>query len=160
MDRLRASGLGLDVGEVGRTVRTAVGGSVATRLTEGDREYDIRVRFDRSAVTSAAELAQVPLFPRSQVPVRLRDVAFVREGSSPQTIERENQNRLVRVTGQVLPEVWSVGEASAAVREALAAYPLPEGYTASLAGGRRRPSARTSGCSRPWWASRSSWCSP
>jgi multidrug efflux pump subunit AcrB len=134
VDRLRAAGLGLDVGEVGRTVRTAVGGSVPTRLTEGDREYDIRVRFDRAAVKSAAELAQVPLFPRSQAPLRLRDVAFVREGSSPQTIERENQNRLVRVTGQVLPDVWSVGEASSAVREALASYPLPEGYRASLGG--------------------------
>jgi multidrug efflux pump subunit AcrB len=134
VDRVRAADLGLDVGEVGRTVRTAVGGSVPTRLTEGDREHDIRVRFDRTAVTSAAELAQVPLFPRSQAPLRLRDVADVREARSPQSIERENQNRLVRVTAQVLPAVWSVGEASAAVRRALADHGLPEGYTASFGG--------------------------
>lgn len=134
VDRLRAADLGLDVGEVGRTVRTAVGGSVPTRLTEGDREYDIRVRFDRAAVGSAAELAQVPLFPRSQAPLRLRDVADVREALSPQSIERENQNRLVRVTAQVLPAVWSVGEASAAVREALAGHALPEGYTVAFGG--------------------------
>jgi multidrug efflux pump subunit AcrB len=134
VDRVRAADLGLDVGEVGRTVRTAVGGSVPTRLTEGDREHDIRVRFDRTAVTSAAELAQVPLFPRSQAPLRLRDVADVREARSPQSIERENQNRLVRVTAQVLTSVWSVGEASAAVRGVLAEYGLPEGYTAAFGG--------------------------
>jgi len=134
VDRVRAADLGLDVGEVGRTVRTAVGGSVPTRLTEGDREYDIRVRFDRAAVTSAADLAQVPLFPRSQAPLRLRDVADVREARSPQSIERENQNRLVRVTAQVLPAVWSVGEASATVRRTVAGYALPEGYTAALGG--------------------------
>ncbi len=65
LDRRRAADLGLDVGEVGRTVRTAVGGSVPTRLTEADREIDIRVRFARSAVQTAADLAAVPLFPRS-----------------------------------------------------------------------------------------------
>ncbi len=134
LDRRRAAELGLDVGEVGRTVRTAVGGSVPTRLTEGDREYDIRVRFDRERVTSAADLASLPLFPRSGQPIRLRDVAEVEEGRAPQTIERENQNRLVRVTADVLPGVWSVGEATRAVREALAAYPLPEGTTLLFGG--------------------------
>jgi len=134
LDRVRAADLGLDVGEVGRTVRTAVGGSVATRLTEGDREYDVRVRFDRALVTSAADLAMLPLFPRSGAPIRLRDVADVREAASPQSIERENQNRLVRVSGQALPGVWSTGEAMAAIRELLADYPLPEGYVMRLGG--------------------------
>ena len=134
VDRRRAADLGLDVGEVGRTVRTAVGGSVPTRLTEGDREYDVRVRFDRDRVTSIAELAQLPMFPRSGAAVRLRDVADVSEGRSPQTIARENQNRLVYVTADVLPQVWSVGEATAAVRAELASYPLSEGYTIRFGG--------------------------
>jgi len=134
VDRVRAADLGLDVGEVGRTVRTAVGGSVPTRLTEGDREWDIRVRFDRVELTSSAELAALPLFPRSGAPIRLHDVAEVREALSPQTIERENQNRLVRVTAQVLPEVWSVGEATRAVREMLAGFPTPEGYVTRFGG--------------------------
>jgi hydrophobe/amphiphile efflux-1 (HAE1) family protein len=134
LDRRRAADLGLDVGEVGRTVRTAVGGTVPTRLTEGDREYDVRVRFDPHTVTTAADLAALPLFPTSGAPLRLRDVADLREGSAPQTIERENQNRLVRVTADVLPQVWSVGEATAAVRKALAGLPLPEGYRLSFGG--------------------------
>jgi CzcA family heavy metal efflux pump len=134
LDRRRAADLGLDVGEVGRTVRTAVGGSVPTKLTEADREIDIRVRFARSAVQTAADLAAVPLFPRSGAPLRLRDVATVREGIAPREIERENQNRLVRVTASVLPERWSVGEATAAVRSDLAAHPLPEGYRMLLGG--------------------------
>jgi hydrophobe/amphiphile efflux-1 (HAE1) family protein len=134
VDRRRAADLGLDVGEVGRTVRTAVGGSVPTRLTEGDREYDIRVRFDRARVTSLSELAQLPMFPRSGAAVRLRDVADVSEGRSPQSIARENQNRLVYVTADVLPQVWSVGEATTAVRAELASYPLPEGYSMRFGG--------------------------
>ena len=134
LDRRRAADLGLDVGEVGRTVRTAVGGSVPTRLTEGDREYDVRVRFDRRAVTSAADLAALPLFPRSGAPVRLRDVADVSESRAPQTIERENQNRLATVTADVLANVWSVGEATNAVRSDLAGLSLPEGYSLQFGG--------------------------
>lgn len=134
VDRVRAATLGLDVGEVGRTVRTAVGGTVATRLTEQDREFDVRVRFPRELVQSASELGSVPLFPRTGVPVRVRDVARIYESSSPQTILRENQNRLVRVTAQALPSVWSTGEATAAVRQVLAGFALPEGYTVRFGG--------------------------
>jgi hydrophobe/amphiphile efflux-1 (HAE1) family protein len=134
LDRVRAAALGLDVGEVGRTVQSAVGGTVPTRLTEGDREYDIRVRFDRTAVTTAAELGQIPLFPRSGVPIRLRDVADVRETRSPQTIEREDQNRVVRVTAEVLPALMSVGEATNEVRAMLSQVALPEGYTVEFGG--------------------------
>ncbi|KDA52940.1 MAG: efflux RND transporter permease subunit [Acidobacteriota bacterium] len=134
VDRVRATTLGLDVGEVGRTVRTAVGGTVATRLTEQDREFDVRVRFPRELVQSASELGSVPLFPRTGVPVRVRDVARIYESSSPQTILRENQNRLVRVTAQALPSVWSTGEATAAVRKVLAGFALPEGYTVRFGG--------------------------
>ncbi|MCS7183370.1 MAG: efflux RND transporter permease subunit [Thermoanaerobaculum sp.] len=134
VDRVRAAALGLDVGEVGRTVRTAVAGTVVTRLTEQDREFDIRVRFPRNLVQSAAELGAVPLFPRSGVPVRVRDVAKVYESASPQTIVRENQNRLVRVTAQALPSVWSTGEATAEVRKVLSRFTLPEGYTVRFGG--------------------------
>jgi hydrophobe/amphiphile efflux-1 (HAE1) family protein len=134
LDRRRAADLGLDVGEVGRTVRTAVGGSVPTRLTEGDREYDVRVRFDRRTVTTAADLAALPLFPRSGAPVRLRDVADVRESRAPQSIDRENQNRLAVVTADVLANVWSVGEATAATRASLAQLALPEGCALRFGG--------------------------
>jgi len=134
LDRRRAADLGLDVGEVGRTVQTAVGGSVPTRLTEGDREYDIRVRFDRDRVRTAGDLADLPLFPASGAPIRLRDVADVSEGLAPQSVERENQNRVVRVTASVLPAVWSVSEATRAVRDVVAGFRLPEGYTVRYGG--------------------------
>jgi len=134
VDRRRAADLGLDVGEVGRTVRTAVGGSVATRLTEGDREFDVRVRFDPAKVRDAGEMASLPLFPRSGAALRLRDVAEVRESSAPQTIQRENQNRLVTVGASVLPQVWSISEATAEARKALADLELPDGYTVRFGG--------------------------
>ncbi len=134
VDRRRAADLGLDVGEVGRTVRTAVGGSVPTRLTEGDREFDVRVRFDPARVRDAAEMAALPLFPQSGAALRLRDVADVRESAAAQSIQRENQNRLVTVGASVLSQVWSISEATEATRKALADLDLPDGYTIRFGG--------------------------
>jgi len=134
LDRRRAADLGLDVGEVGRTVRTAVGGAVPTRLTEGDREFDIRVRFDPAGVRTADDLRTLPLFPRSGAPVRLGDVAEVRETLAPQSVLRLNQNRAVRVTASVLPGTWSVAEATAAVRRVVGETELPEGFAVRFGG--------------------------
>jgi hydrophobe/amphiphile efflux-1 (HAE1) family protein len=129
IDRQRAADLGLDVAQVGQTVRTALDGTVMTRFTEGNNEYDIRVRLPREALTSPENLGSIALFPGRNEPIYLRDIADVELGTGPTTILRVNQNRQLRVTGDVDDEVASVGEVTGDVRKALAALELPEGYS-------------------------------
>jgi hydrophobe/amphiphile efflux-1 (HAE1) family protein len=129
IDRLRAADLGLDVAQVGQTVRTALDGSIATRFTEGNTEYDVRVRLPRESFTSPEDLGSIALFPGGDRPIYLRDVAEVRLGTGPTTILRVNQNRQLRVTGDVNEEIASVGEVTRAVRRALADIALPDGYS-------------------------------
>jgi len=129
IDRLRAADLGLDVAQVGQTVRTALDGSIATRFTEGNNEYDVRVRLPRESFTSPEDLGSIALFPGRDRPIYLRDVAEVRLGTGPTTILRVNQNRQLRVTGDVNEEVASVGEVTQSVRRALADLALPDGYS-------------------------------
>jgi hydrophobe/amphiphile efflux-1 (HAE1) family protein len=129
IDRLRAADLGLDVAQVGQTVRTALDGSIVTRYTEGNNEYDVRVRLPRESFTSPEDLGSIALFPGRDQPIYLRDVADVRLGTGPTTILRVNQNRQLRVTGDVNDEVASVGEVTRGVRAALADLVLPDGYS-------------------------------
>ncbi|UCC71550.1 MAG: efflux RND transporter permease subunit [Gemmatimonadota bacterium] len=129
IDRLRAADLGLDVAQVGQTVRTALDGSIVTRFTEGNNEYDVRVRLPRESFTSPEDLGSIALFPGRDQPIYLRDVADVRLGTGPTTILRVNQNRQLRVTGDVNEEVASVGELTRAVRAVLADMALPDGYS-------------------------------
>jgi hydrophobe/amphiphile efflux-1 (HAE1) family protein len=131
LDPQRASYLGLNAAAVGQTVRTALDGSVPTRYTEGSREYDVRVMFDRQRFTSPEVLGAIALFPGGGGgggPVYLRDVADVRMGVGPTTVLRENQNRILRVTGDVATEETTVGEVNAAIRQRLQSMELPEGY--------------------------------
>jgi hydrophobe/amphiphile efflux-1 (HAE1) family protein len=128
IDRQRAADLGLDASQVGQTIRTALDGSIVTRFTESNNEYDVRVRLPRESFTSPEDLGGIALFPGRAHPIYLRDVAEVNLGTGPTTILRINQNRQLRVTGDVDQEVASVGVVSSRVRAALADLRLPEGY--------------------------------
>ncbi|HEX6589525.1 MAG TPA: efflux RND transporter permease subunit [Longimicrobiales bacterium] len=130
LDRERASYLGLDVATVGQTLRTALDGTVATRYTAGNQEYDLRVMLPRENFTSPEDIGSVALFPGAAngAPVYLRDVATVRNVLGPTTILRENQNRVLRLTGDVIAEVAPVGVVNDSIRARIASLQLPDGY--------------------------------
>jgi hydrophobe/amphiphile efflux-1 (HAE1) family protein len=134
IDRQRASDLGLDPMQVGQTVRTALDGTIVTRFTDRNNEYDIRVRLPRETLTSPENLGAIALFPGGNQPIYLRDIADVRLGIGPSTILRVNQNRQLRVTADVDDEVASVGKVSAAARAALRDLSLPDGYAMIFGG--------------------------
>jgi len=128
VDRERAAELGLNVAAVGQTVRTALDGSIPTRFTDGNNEFDIRVRMPREQFTSAEDLGAIALFPGRDRPIYLRDVATVSLRSGPTTILRQNQNRQLRITGDVNDAIASVGEVNREIRARLASLDLPDGY--------------------------------
>jgi multidrug efflux pump subunit AcrB len=121
---------------VGQTLRTALDGTVATRFTEGVREFDVRVMFPRERFDSPEALGQVALFPGvgGGDPIYLRDVARVYPRLGPTTINRENQNRIYTLTGDVITEMASVGQVNDEIRARLATFDLPEGYSVVIGG--------------------------
>jgi len=135
-DRERLRALGLDAATVGQTVRTAVDGTVATRYAEGNQEYDVRVKLPKERFTSAQTLGGVALFPgaRGGSPVYLRDVADVREAVGPTQIERENQNRVIEVSGDINTDIAPVTAVADSVRARLAGIELPQGYGIIIGG--------------------------
>ena len=130
LDRERAGYLGLDVAQVGQTLRTALDGTIATRFSEGSREFDVRVMLPRNKFTSPEQLGAVALFPGGvgRSPIYLRDVADVATSLGPTEIRRENQNRVLRLNGDVVTEIASVGVVNDSIRARLASLELPDGY--------------------------------
>jgi CzcA family heavy metal efflux pump len=137
LDRERAAYLGLNVASVGQTLRTALDGTVATRYTDGNREYDVRVMFPRSRFQSPEDIGSIALFPGGSrgAPIYVRDVASVTSKLGPTTINRENQNRVLRLNGDVVDEGGiSVGQVNDEIRERLASLQLPAGYGLTYGG--------------------------
>jgi multidrug efflux pump subunit AcrB len=95
---------------------------------------DVRVRLPTEAVSDSGTLGELLLFRDNGVPVLLRDVASFELGEGPAHIERENQNRVVRVSGDINTQVADVGTIMAAVDRRLAGLELPEQYSLIFGG--------------------------
>jgi CzcA family heavy metal efflux pump len=128
LDRQRAADLGLNVAVVGQAVRVALDGAIPTRFTDGNQEYDIRVRLPRERFQGAEDLGAIALFAGRDRPVYLRDVANVQLKAGPSNIRRENQNRQYRINADVNDAVASVGDVNREVRARLDDVAIPDGY--------------------------------
>jgi cobalt-zinc-cadmium resistance protein CzcA len=117
-DRASLVRYGLNAGDVQSVVGTAIGGTVAGQLFEGDRRFDIVVRLPEGLREDIAALSDLPI-PREDgtqhdesnrpaswsggLPdfVPLREVARIEESTGPNQINRENGKRRVVVTANV-----------------------------------------------------------
>lgn len=134
VDRKRATALGLKAADVGEAVRTAVLGDVPTRFATGSAEYDIRVMLPKNEVRNDEDLSQILLFRPDGGSVPLADVASFQLTEGPAHIERENQVRVMRMDGEVNPNISDVGSVNDEIRERMAGYDLPEGYSLIFGG--------------------------
>ncbi|MFI8719968.1 CusA/CzcA family heavy metal efflux RND transporter [Stenotrophomonas sp.] len=135
---------GLNPGDVQETVATAIGGSVAGQLIEGDRRFDLVVRLPESQRQDPAVLADLPIpLPESASvdessrlatganggprTVPLREVAKIQVERGPNQINRENGKRRVVVTANVRERDLGgfVGELRTRIGQDVT---LPEGY--------------------------------
>ncbi|MBH1591014.1 CusA/CzcA family heavy metal efflux RND transporter [Stenotrophomonas maltophilia] len=135
---------GLNPGDVQETVATAIGGSVAGQLIEGDRRFDLVVRQPEAPRQDPAVLADLPIpLPASTSvdessrlaaganggprTVPLREVAKIQVERGPNQINRENGKRRVVITANVRERDLGgfVGELRTRIGQDAA---LPEGY--------------------------------
>ena len=128
VDRERSAALGLNVAEVGRALRDAVTGAVPTRFSSGSEEYDVRVRLPRAATSDPDALSQLIVASVNGRVIQLGDVASFNLGDGPAHIERENQVRIQRITGNFNTEFNDAGSIMAEIRQRVEAVGVPEGY--------------------------------
>ncbi len=130
---------GLAVDDAQKVVATALGGTVAGEIFEGDRRFEVVVRLPESIRSDVEGLGNlpVPLPVRGAGSVRtfipLREVASISLAQGPNQISRENGKRRVVVTANVRGRDLGsfVAEAQRRVQEAAVA---PAGYWVEYGG--------------------------
>tara|TARA_R110000787_G_scaffold241259_3_gene347456 strand:+ start:132 stop:3299 length:3168 start_codon:yes stop_codon:yes gene_type:complete len=107
-DRDALARYGLDIGDVQRVAGIALGGEVAGRYFEGDRRFDIVVRFPEYLRADVSAIERLPLpLPESRggeaglMFVPLSEVARVEIAPGPNQVSRENGKRKLTVTANV-----------------------------------------------------------
>ncbi len=132
LDRDRIADLGSSTAQVGQVISTSVLGTVVTRFRQGGDEYDIRVQLNKEARQSKEDLDNI-LIPTPlgrQIP--LRAIATVEYAKSPQTINREDQERVVSVNIDVSGR--DLRSVTRDVKKSIAAIPVPPDFRIDIGG--------------------------
>ena len=132
-DREKLAYYGMNSATAAQFIRNRIYGYECSKYREDGDEYDIVVRYDEPFRESIEEVENIILYSSMGRPVRLKEVAEVKETFSSPEIERENRQRIVTVKGMVGAGV-ALGEAVAEVNSVLADYETPSGITLELGG--------------------------
>ncbi len=132
VDRQQALLMGLNTRFIGQAVQAAINGRKAGVYREGDKEYDVIVRFPREFRENLTNLEAMTLVNLQGTVTPFSSVARIEQGAGLGTIKRINRKRTVTVSAEVQgrtgPEV--LGD----VQAALEGFPLPTGYTIAYTG--------------------------
>jgi HAE1 family hydrophobic/amphiphilic exporter-1 len=127
VDREKASQMGITVQDIASTVEAAfLGKETATKYREGGDEYDIRVRFKEPYKKTFEDLKDVVISSPMDFQVKLSDITKVYEGRGPARIDREEQERIVKVSANIFGR--DLGSVMEDVEKKIDILPLPEGY--------------------------------
>jgi cobalt-zinc-cadmium resistance protein CzcA len=133
LDRPAIARYGLNVSDVRDAVESGIGGSEATRVVDGRRQYPIVVRLDAPYRATPEAVGQTLIRTPAGGTVMLSQVARLRVVEGPEVIEHEGGQRYVVVKSNVRGR--DLGGFVADVRRAVAArVKMPAGYFTTYGG--------------------------
>lgn len=129
VDRERAALYGLNTGDVGYTIRSAINGTKASTYRDGKEEYDIIVRLAKSYREDLNTLADLTVVNEEGQQIPLSSIANWWVGQGSGDINRKNLERVVTVSSEVRPG-YSENAVLKAVQRELSGFEasLPAGY--------------------------------
>jgi len=96
-DRTQAGRYGLNVGEVEAVVQAAIGGQAVTQVYEGEKHFDLTVRWAPEYRKDLATIRTIPVSSPDGAQIPLGQLAQVVEEEGPSLIYREDIQRYVPV---------------------------------------------------------------
>jgi len=96
-DRERCARYNLNTGDVAAVIQGAVGGQAATQVHEGEKLFDLTVRWQSASRESISDIRQIPVATPDGNSVPLSQVATFYQEDSPASIYREDGHRYAPV---------------------------------------------------------------
>jgi cobalt-zinc-cadmium resistance protein CzcA len=127
-DRAKIARYGLNVSDVNTLVETAIGGTAATQVVQGERQFDLVVRMQEPFRANADAIRNLLIATPDGQHLPLSQFADIKVESGASFIYREANARYIGIQFSVEGRdlAGAVGEAR---RRVDAAVPLPIGYT-------------------------------
>jgi predicted RND superfamily exporter protein len=131
-DRNIASQYGLTTAQIGSSITNAMSGSNVTKFKVNGDEIDVVLKGDNIYGESISYLEMLPVETPMGTTVPLSEVARIRVEKGPISIQRENQVRVLTVSGSVVGR--DIQSASQEIEDLLNDYEMPFGYTYKFGG--------------------------
>lgn len=137
VNRANAARYGLNTGDICTVIQAALGGAVATKIMEGDRQFAVAVRYPRAARDSIEKIRDLkvacPTASGANAYIPLSELADIRLDTGAAWIYHESGERFIPVKFSVRGRDLggAVAEAQARIRQNVK---LPPGYRMEWAG--------------------------
>nr|MCR5723702.1 efflux RND transporter permease subunit [Treponema sp.] len=100
IDRDRMYELGLNIYNLGSEINALINGKTASRFTKNGDDIDVIVRLSEKDKAKLADLDLISVVNSNGQRIPLSSFAHYEESTAPVTIYRENQARIIHVTGK------------------------------------------------------------
>ncbi|MBN2301871.1 MAG: efflux RND transporter permease subunit [Lentisphaerae bacterium] len=132
VDRAKAEAMKVSVSQVAGMLQTVLGGTRAGYYREGGDEYAILIKLKDAEKRSLREILDLTLTNSEGDQVVLRNIVNVQARTGPVSIERKDQERIVRVEANVHGR--DMGSIIADIRDRLRSVPIPGDFSIGFAG--------------------------
>ena len=134
IDRARAFSFGLSVSAIAREIAAAMNGVTATMFRSGGSEYAVVLELREEDRQRVPDLGRIFVASNTGHLIPVSNFATLERGEGPVSIRRQNQSRVIRITG-TLDSGGSAHAVEQRIREVLdAEFILPEGMSISYEG--------------------------
>ncbi|OKP85624.1 efflux RND transporter permease subunit [Paenibacillus sp. P32E] len=131
-DQAKLSSLGLTAGQIAMKLSPAGTRPVLTEVAMDGKNYNVYIETDKDTYTSIQEMEDATLTSPLGITVPIGEVAKIENGTSPDSITREDGKMKVDVTAEIIAN--DVNSASNSVKEKIDALDLPDGVTVTFGG--------------------------
>ena len=133
IDRQKIARFGINVADVQEIVTTAIGGKAVTHVYEGERRFQLTLRFPEPQRNSIGTIGEIRVKSASGALIPMSDLATIEMREGPLRISREQVKRRIYVGFNVVGR--DIGSVVDEGRKKLAAQiRLPEGYHVTWGG--------------------------
>ena len=132
LDREKMAAYGVTLTDAQAVLELAFGGKTATEKFEGERKFDVRVRFAKEYRKDEKDIGELKVPTISGAKIPLKEISEVKKITGPAFIFRDNTKRFIGVKFSVRDR--DLGSTIADAQSRVAKLKLPPGYTVGWTG--------------------------
>jgi len=133
LDQEKMALYGVSIADANAVIEMAIGGKAATQLYEGERKFDIRIRYDKDFRNTQEKILQLMVPTQDGAKIPIKEISTVKVLTGPSFVYRDNNARYIPVKFSVRGR--DLGSTIAEAQKKVGAHiKIPRGYTMSWNG--------------------------